>query len=101
MSQKIAHVCSDCGSTVKGNDVCTTHPNATVLSILTENSGIDPRVYLGDSVYAAFEDGGITLTTENGFGPSNKIYLDPEVYASLLAFVQYLKARADDEVSNG
>lgn len=43
--------------------------------------------YLGDSVYVAIEDGMVKLTTENGRGPTNTIYLEPEVYASLVAFV--------------
>lgn len=45
------------------------------------------KVYLGDSVYAAFDGFGIVLTTENGYGASNTIVLEPEVYAALTAFV--------------
>jgi hypothetical protein len=48
------------------------------------------KVYLGDSVYADVEDGMIKLTTENGLGPTNTIYLDAEVY---LALVDYVSAR--------
>ena len=48
------------------------------------------KVYLGDSVYAELEAGGpITLTTENGYGPSNTIVLEPEVYAALVAVVEH------------
>jgi hypothetical protein len=39
--------------------------------------------YLGDSVYVDIENGMIALTTENGFGASNTIYLEPEVFAAL------------------
>ena len=42
------------------------------------------KTYLGDSVYAAIEDGMIRLTTENGEGPSNIIFLEPEVFKELL-----------------
>lgn len=42
--------------------------------------------YLGDSVYAAVENGMIKLTTENGDGPSNTIYLEPEVMIQLHRF---------------
>lgn len=52
------------------------------------------KVYLGDSVYAEFDTqfaGDITLTTENGYGPSNTIYLEPVVYAALQKF----RLRAD------
>ena len=41
------------------------------------------KVYLGDSVYADFDGYGIVLTTENGYGPSNKIVLEPEVLDAL------------------
>lgn len=42
------------------------------------------KTYLGDSVYAKLGvDGTIKLTTENGYGPSNEIYLDPEVMEAL------------------
>lgn len=52
----------------------------------------NPKVYLGDSVYAEADHGSLVLTTENGCGPSNRIVLEPEVYAALVAFVAYLKA---------
>ena len=42
--------------------------------------------YLGDSVYAEFDGYGITLTTDNGHGPSNTIYLEPEVIEALNRF---------------
>lgn len=40
------------------------------------------KTYLGDSVYADFNTivrGDVILTTENGHGPTNSIYLEPEV----------------------
>jgi hypothetical protein len=44
----------------------------------------EPRkVYLGDSVYASFDGWYVTLTTENGYGPSNTIHLEPEVLEAL------------------
>ena len=51
------------------------------------------KTYLGDSVYADIENGMLKLTTENGKpdNPSNTIYFEPEVYASLLQFVENLK----------
>lgn len=51
----------------------------------------DFKQYLGDSVYASVEKGMICLTTENGAEPSNTIYLEPEVYAALLRWVQWVK----------
>lgn len=41
------------------------------------------KVYLGDSVYADHDGHSVVLTTENGFGPSNTIVLEPEVMAAL------------------
>lgn len=43
--------------------------------------------YLGDSVYAEFDGYGVTLTTDNGMGASNTIYLEPEVFSALQRFV--------------
>ena len=45
--------------------------------------------YLGDSVYSVYDGWGITLTTENGYGPSNKIYLEPEVLDALMKHWQH------------
>lgn len=44
------------------------------------------KVYLGDSVYAEFDvqiRGDVQLTTENGYGPSNTIYLEDFTLAAL------------------
>ena len=45
------------------------------------------KEYLGDSVYVEASDGGLKLTTENGEGPSNVIFLEPEVYTELVRYV--------------
>jgi hypothetical protein len=45
-----------------------------------------PKRYLGDSVYAAIEDGMIKLTTENGRETTNTIYLELEVFHALERF---------------
>ena len=44
------------------------------------------KIYLGDSVYCEVEYGMLRLTTENGAGASNIIYLEPEVYEALVAY---------------
>ena len=47
------------------------------------------KTYLGDSVYAEVDDYcGITLTTENGGGPSNTIYLEAEVMAAMAKYAK-------------
>lgn len=42
------------------------------------------KTYLGDSVYCEITDDQIILTTENGFGASNTIYIDANVYIALM-----------------
>lgn len=51
------------------------------------------KIYLGDSVYAEIEGDpfyfqGVTLTTWNGYGNSNTIVLEPEVFFALKQFVE-------------
>lgn len=45
------------------------------------------KQYLGDSVYADIENGMIKLTTENGYGESNQIFLEYPVYLNLQIYV--------------
>ena len=45
------------------------------------------KEYLGDSVYVEIENGMIKLTTENGYGPSNTIFLEVVVYDHLVKYV--------------
>lgn len=47
--------------------------------------------YLGDSVYADWDGFSVTLTTENGEGPSNTIILEPDVLAALNRYVERMK----------
>jgi hypothetical protein len=51
------------------------------------------KVYLGDSVYVEVENGMLKLTTDNGLGASNTIYLEDQVYAALLQYVAHVSAR--------
>jgi hypothetical protein len=44
------------------------------------------KEYIGDSVYVECEGGMLKLTTNNGRGPSNTIYMEP---ATLNALVKY------------
>lgn len=50
-----------------------------------------PKMYIGDSVYVEMKDRRIKMTTENG-APINIIYLEPEVFLTLINFV-----KADDK----
>lgn len=53
---------------------------------------MNTKDYLGDSVYAEWDGNRIILTTENGLGPSNVIYLEPEVIAALESYLGRVKA---------
>jgi len=46
------------------------------------------KEYLGDSVYVEIENGMFKLTTENGMGPSNEIFLEREVLDSLVSYAK-------------
>lgn len=54
------------------------------------------KQYLGDSVYADFDGFAVTLTTENGLGPTNTIILEPEVVEALLRYREWAKQRASE-----
>lgn len=62
------------------------------------------KQYLGDSVYVDVERGMLKLTTDNGLGPSNTIYLEDSVFRNLqryrnqLAFVD--EAKVIDATAN-
>lgn len=57
------------------------------------------KTYLGDGVYAAVDkyDGGIWLTTEDGYSVTNKIYLEPQVYAALERYAARVWPRQEEE----
>ncbi len=48
------------------------------------------KQYLGDGVYVDLEHGMIKLTTENGYGASNTIYLGSSEYEMLIKYVETL-----------
>lgn len=53
------------------------------------------KEYLGDSVYAEYDGvrAALVLTTENGYGPTNKIVVEIEVLSNL---ARYLDAVRDE-----
>lgn len=46
------------------------------------------KTYLGDGVYADFDEEGVVLTTEGG-STGNVIYLEPEVIAAMVEYLRY------------
>lgn len=53
--------------------------------------------YLGDSVYVEWKNGMLLLTTDNGMGPSNSIWLEPETYKALVRFVGRVQRIIDEQ----
>jgi len=51
------------------------------------------KVYLGDSVYADFDGAGVELTTDNGMGASNTIFLEPAVVVKLVEYLERMVVR--------
>lgn len=56
------------------------------------------KQYIGDSVYADFDGFAVILTTDNGFGPTNTIVIEPEVYMELQRYVAQLRKDKSDAV---
>lgn len=54
------------------------------------------KAYLGDSVYADWDGYQVVLTTENGMGPSNTIYLEPSVCVVLAEYCRKMGIRISD-----
>jgi hypothetical protein len=55
------------------------------------------KTYIGDSVYAEIEYGQLKLTTDNGMGKSNTIYLEPEIWDSLVLWVKSVNKERTNE----
>ena len=57
------------------------------------------KQYLGDSVYVNTDGYSIILTTENGYGASNEIHLEPWMIGKLSDYLEWLKTqgRKDDQ----
>lgn len=55
------------------------------------------RCYLGDSVYVDNDGYLLRLTTENGLGPTNEIYLEPDVFQALLDYVERERTKAKEQ----
>lgn len=54
------------------------------------------KQHLGDSVYADFDGFAVTLTTENGDGPSNTVVLEPAVLDALERYRKWLEIAAQE-----
>jgi hypothetical protein len=54
----------------------------------------EDKVYMGDSVYADWDGINIVLTTENDGTASNTIYIDDQVWAHLVDYIDSLRRKA-------
>lgn len=58
--------------------------------------GLD-KIYIGDGLYADWDGEHVVLTTENGIATTNTIYLTDETWASLVDYIDALRAKARGE----
>ena len=58
------------------------------------------KFYIGDSVYMESDGDEITLTTENGFGPTNTIHLDFPVFMLMTAVVKQAQEKEKRDHTN-
>lgn len=54
------------------------------------------KAYLGDGCYVDYDGFGLKLTTEDGIQTTNEVYLEPEIYMALLAYVERLKSEPNN-----
>ena len=62
-----------------------------------------PKQYLGDGAFVEYDGYGLWLTAENGESVTDKVYLEPAVYAALVAYVERIKQDrepSDREIQN-
>ena len=48
----------------------------------------NPEDYIGDGVYVEFDGFGVWVKANDHKNPTDKVYLEPEVFAKLLRFAQ-------------
>jgi hypothetical protein len=53
------------------------------------------KQYLGAGAYVDFDGFALVLTTENLISETNRIVLEPEVYAALVRYVDALRSNTD------
>jgi hypothetical protein len=58
------------------------------------------RRYLGDGVFADFDGYQIVLTAEDGIQVTNRVYLEPAVFAALVRYEATLREIIREEIGN-
>jgi hypothetical protein len=110
-----AHECVRCGAPVKRGKGKSQSPGESdvlfcwdclqlqvaqlkeLIGDLCPDPGCEEQIYLGDSVYAGFDGYNVVLTTNNGLGANNVIYMEPAV---LNALDLYRKRLTESHESN-
>jgi hypothetical protein len=54
--------------------------------------------YLGDGLFASFDGWQIVLYTTDGIRTTNQVYLEPEVLAAFLRYIELLKKQQAEDV---
>ena len=57
------------------------------------------ETYLGDGLYATYDGYQICLMANSHTSPTDMVYLDPHVYASLLRFVEQFNSEQNESDS--
>jgi hypothetical protein len=57
------------------------------------------KQYIGDSIYVEWDGYGLLLTTENGCGTSNSIYMGPRTLKRLEEYQAWLKHIPEEKTS--
>ena len=64
------------------------------MEIITREGRKLPATYLGDGLYAIYDGFGIWLHANDHADPTDKVYLEPEVFQSLVRFEKESKEPA-------
>lgn len=63
------------------------------MNIITFHGKKVPAMYLGDGVYAIYDGFGIWLHANDHEHPTDKIYLEPDVFKALVQFKDISKSK--------
>lgn len=79
----------------KNNEMCYTLIIER-LEMKRDRKVINPEEYLGDGICAGFDGYSYKLTTEDGEGTNNTIYLEPSVLNSLMDFIKKVELAKEE-----
>jgi hypothetical protein len=56
-----------------------------------------PEVYLGDTLYASYDGFTLKLRSPNAAGLDHEVFLEPEVLANLLLYIDHITDKAEEK----